>query len=98
MQNYFSHISDAKQVAAELAMIYKNDVTPLNRENFLQVLKHRYHDHPELSVMIKDMAYKIVVAHIPVNSAVVAELRAFNKEDKQLVKDTMRFRLNLKKG
>jgi hypothetical protein len=48
--------------------------------------------------MIKDMAYEIVVAHIPVNSAVVAELRAFNKEDKQLVKDTMRFRLNLKKG
>lgn len=95
--SYFAAIPDTRQLAGELQTIYDTEVSPSNRQTFLQVLKNQYEQHQDLSALIKEMAYEIIVTHVPVNPSVISELRAFNKEDKQLVKDTMRFRVNGKK-
>jgi len=44
------------------------------------------------------MAHEVIVALISVNPSIVSELRSFNKADKQLAKDTMRFKINYKKS
>lgn len=95
--SYFAGIPDTKQLSNELRHVYEKEVTTLNGETFLQVLKIQYDQHKELSPLIKEIAYEVIVSGAAVNPSVVSELKAFNKEDKELVKDTMRFRVNLKK-
>ena len=96
LQLYFAGIPDEKQLTGELQTVYAHDVHARNSETFLQVLHHQYTSHPALSGPIREMAYEIVVEQIPANPAIASELRMFNKNDKQLLKDTMRFRLTQK--
>ena len=98
LNNYFSNIGDVKMLGTELQTIYENEVHNANRETFLQVLRQEYAKRNELSVSIKDMAHEVIVAQIPVNPSIVSELLSFNKADKQLAKDTMRFKINHKKS
>lgn len=81
-----------------LQEIYQKDVNSVNRETFLKVLQYEYNKQLEFSASIKDMAYQVVVEQIPVNPSVVSELRSFNSEDKKLVNDTLRFKVNMKKN
>jgi tetratricopeptide (TPR) repeat protein len=97
LNNYFSNISDPKQSWSELQEIYHKEVNGMNRETFLRVLQHEYDKQHEFSEPIKDIAYQIVVEQIPANPSIVSELRSFNKEDKKLINDTLRFKVNLKK-
>ena len=97
LTSYFAGIPDLRQLADELQTIYGKDVNSVNRQGFLQVLKGQFDQHQELSAPIKEMAYEIIAAQVPVNPSIVSELQFFNKNDKQLMKDTMRFKLNLKK-
>jgi len=92
LNNYFNNIKDTKILGTEIEGVYSKEVEDKNREIFLQVIKHEYEKHKELTEPIKEMAYEIITTQIPANPSIVNELRSFNKEDKELVKDTMRFR------
>jgi tetratricopeptide (TPR) repeat protein len=97
LNNYFANIPDVKILGTSLKSIFENEVHAANRETFLQVLRHEYAKATELSDSIKEMAHEVIVAQIPVNPSIVSELISFNKADKQLVKDTMRFKISNKK-
>ena len=43
------------------------------------------------------MAYEIIAAQVKNNPSIITELRSFNKDDKLLLKDTLRFKVNVKK-
>ncbi|MES2132537.1 MAG: hypothetical protein V4506_09310 [Bacteroidota bacterium] len=97
LNNYFSNIGDVKTLKNEINTIYRNDLSDHNSETFLQVIKHEYNKKNELSESIQDMAYEIIAAQIPYNPAIVSEIKEFNKPDKELVKDALRFRNKRKK-
>jgi tetratricopeptide (TPR) repeat protein len=98
LNNYFSNIQDIKMLGTSLHSIYENEVHAANRETFLMVLRQEYAKGNELSGSIKEMAHEVIVAQIPVNPSIVSELSSFNRADDQLVKDTMRFKINNKKN
>lgn len=94
LNNYFSNIEDEKQVLLQLQDIHTRDLNNHNKGLFLRVLEYEYNKHPGVEEEIKDMAYEIISAQATVNPSIISELRMFNKEDRQLVKDTMRFKMN----
>lgn len=96
LNSYFSNYRDAKQLGEQMQGIYQKDVKQDNREVFLRVLQHQYGRNEELKQPIRDMAYEIVVQEAKKNPSIVSELKTFNKDDKQLIKDTLRFKVNHK--
>ncbi len=96
LNNYFANIPDLKILTQEIEEIYANAVTAANRENFLQVIRHEYEGHPEIAERVRDIAYEIIATQININPNIVTELRTFNKPDKELVKDTIRFKVRNK--
>lgn len=96
LNSYFSNYLDAKQLGEQMQGIYQKDVKQDNREVFLRVLQHQYGRNEELKQPIRDMAYEIVVQEAKKNPSIVSELKTFNKDDKQLIKDTLRFKVNRK--
>lgn len=94
LNNYFSNIIEEKQVLFQLQQINAVDLTNHNKGIFLRVLEYEYCRRPGIEEEIKDMAYEIISEQAAMNPSVISELRMFNKQDKQLVKDTMRFKMN----
>lgn len=98
LNNYFASFSDEKALGEAMETIYRNEVNAQNRETFLRVLQHEYAKENSLAQPVKDRAYEIVAAAVKDNPDIVSELRSFNKADKQLPKDTLRFKVKAKKG
>lgn len=96
LNNYLTNMGNAKQVGDTLRSLY-DGLDQVHREPFLKALKYEYDKYKELHTPIRDMAYEMVSAQLPVNQEIISELITFNKKDSQLVKDTMRYRLNRKK-
>jgi tetratricopeptide (TPR) repeat protein len=90
LNNYFANIQDIKHLQQSIETVYQTEVQETNREMFLQILEHEYAKHTDLQQPVRDMAYEIAVAHLPVNPKVVLQLEKFNP-DKQLLKDLMLF-------
>lgn len=97
LNNYFAAIDNEKQLWGAIQQVYQQEVSGVQKETFLRVLKYEYDKRHGFSEGIKDMAYEIIVDQVPNNPSIVSELRSFNQKDKQLMKDTMRFKMNVKK-
>jgi hypothetical protein len=92
LTHYFWNIEDLKVLRNELATEYSK-VDSERREAFLEVITAIYNYHQELKEEIKAMAYEIISSRIPQNPSIVSKLKIFNENDKELVKDTIRFSL-----
>jgi hypothetical protein len=92
LNNYFSNISDVKILKNEIHNIYHNEVTEQNSEVFLTVIQHEYKKGSELAEPMRELAYEVVAKNIQSNPSIVSMLKSFNKNDQQLIKDTMRFK------
>jgi len=97
LSNYFSNISDISLLKHEIETVYKHLLTSRNSILFLQVIRQEYDKKNELSEYIKEMAYEIIAAEIQTNPTIVLELKGFNKKDRELLKDTLRFKTRGKK-
>ena len=97
LSNYFSNISDISLLKHEIETVYKHLLTSRNSILFLLVIRQEYDKKNELSEYIKEMAYEIIAAEIQTNPAIVLELKGFNKKDRELLKDTLRFKTRGKK-
>jgi tetratricopeptide (TPR) repeat protein len=99
LTNYFSNIENADHLHKALNAVYRNDVDEKNAPLFLSVIKHEFRKTQTLKHSIKEMAYEVVSKNISSNPSIVSELKNFNPDNKELFKDTLRFRLsgNLKK-
>jgi tetratricopeptide (TPR) repeat protein len=98
LNNYFSCIEDERELWPEIQRIHSEHVYSKNAETFVRVLRYEFDRHPALSESIRDMACGIIAAEVRSNPSIISELHGFHKDDRQLLKDTIRFKLNYKKG
>ncbi|UZR97430.1 hypothetical protein [Chondrinema litorale] len=92
LRKYFDHIYEIKLIKSEIDFIYEHYVNEHNRSVYLKILYHEFKKQNELSAHLKELAYQIISAEAPTNSHIVEELKKFNKSDKELLKDTSRFK------
>lgn len=92
LNNYFSGITDAKQLENEIDSIYAKETNKENKEIFLQVLKHEFDRFAALEQLTRDIAHEIISEVAQENPTIISELRSFNKKDNMLVKDIMKFK------
>lgn len=97
LNNYFNNINQDDARWQELINVYKTDVSPQNNEMFLNVLKHEFERKSEFKEGIREIAYEVIAKQLKTNPSVVTELKTYNQRDKQLVKDTIRYKLNVSK-
>ncbi|AYB32194.1 hypothetical protein [Chryseolinea soli] len=97
LNNYFANIDDVEQLEKEIKAVSVESVTDQNRESFLTVLQHEYKKQKQLREPLTELAYELVATHIAINPSIVSRLNEFNPENKELFKDTLRFKLNAKK-
>ena len=90
---YLANISDAGKRLDAIHDVYKNHVDDLNKETFLQVMKHEYSGHAAIQDELREIAFEIIAARAGQNPRIVEELKFFNPSNKELVKDTIRFKL-----
>lgn len=94
LAKYFSNIDKIKDRGKEIKRIFEEDITSKNREVFLSVLQKEYDQTEALREITKDIAYHIVAEILPQNKYIANELLVFNKNDSQLIKDTIRYKLS----
>lgn len=97
LNNYFNNIEDEKALEEALLKVYENEVNAQNQTVFLKAIKQEFEKHQMLQGTIRAMAHEIIVDQLQNNPDMALELRFFNKEDKMLQKDSMRFRLQNRK-
>lgn len=97
LNNYFVNIDSAEDLSLAINDVYKNTVIPENAPVFLHLLKHEFTKHEENQGMIKNIAYEIVADRIDKNPDVASELVHFNKNNKLVLKDVMKYKLGAKK-
>jgi hypothetical protein len=94
--SYFSNIDDNDHLHEAIQHIYKNEVTSNNREHFLRVIQSVYRKNDSQKEFLREMAYEIVAVELTRNPSIATELSNFNPNNKELMKDVLRFKL--KKG
>lgn len=92
LTNYFSNIDNQKILKDEINRIYSEDIDATNQELFLATIKHEFKKQHDLADYIRNIAYEIIAKEIKTNPSISIELKEFNKEDKALIKDALRFR------
>lgn len=97
LEKYLSNINLIKDREKEIKRIFEEEITPKNREIFLNILQKEFRQTEELREVTKDMAYQIVADILPQNKNAVNELITFNTNDTQLIKDTIRYKQSRRK-
>lgn len=96
LTNYFSNIDNLKVLKNEINSIYTKDLDGTNEGLFLSTLKYEFKKQNDLADYIRNIAYEIIAKEIKTNPSVSIELKEFNKEDKALIKDALRYRTTSK--
>jgi hypothetical protein len=92
LNNYFSNIPDLQLLEHEITKIYATDTPEDNKEAYLRVLKHEFDKHAELEETTREIAYQIIAERVAKNPSIVSELPSFNKKDKHLLKDVLKYK------
>lgn len=91
LKSYFSCFQDPEELKIQVQTIRENEVKDQQVEAFLQVLKHPCFKTEAMEEFTRETAYEIISGRIVSNPGIVKELRAFNPQNKGLLKDTIRF-------
>jgi tetratricopeptide (TPR) repeat protein len=94
LNHYLENINDTKSLKSEIESIYTK-LTDENRELFLRVIQKEYDKKNELTNYLRELGYELIAKQIKINPRIASELKKFNKEDKEVMKDISRF--NFKK-
>jgi tetratricopeptide (TPR) repeat protein len=94
LNNYLANIKDETQLYYKIKSIYKTEVSDDNRENFLNVLAHEFRKKNDLREPLKEIAHEIIAIQMEKNRSIVTQLKNFDPENAELMKDTLRFKLN----
>lgn len=97
LNNYFENIKDNEELKHEIASIYQNETSSENQESFLQLMKIEFKKDKDLEELTKDIAYEIIASQIETKPDISSELVYFNKINKTISKDIMKYKLNKRK-
>ena len=98
LNNYFSNIPDLQLLEHEITQIYITDTPGDKKEVYLRVLKYEFDKHAELEETTREIAYQIIAERVAQNPSIVSELPSFNKKDKHLLKDVLKYKLGRNKN
>jgi predicted transcriptional regulator len=91
LNNYFVNISDEKQLEEEIQRLYE-EINPIQKNIFLNAIKLEYGKHESLKEPIETIAYEIIADLLQQDAFAASELRFFHKDDKNLLKDIIRYK------
>jgi len=91
LSHYFRNMDSDKELGRAIQEVYSQEVDYTRREQFLDVIKQSYIQREELREPLREIAYEIVAAQIAANPGIARELKHFNPENRQLLKDATRF-------
>lgn len=91
LNNYFNNIKDLNILQTELKTIYQTSLHNKNAATFLRVIKYEFRKENALAPYIRDIAYEIIAKQAPLNPNIIQQLVVFNKENKNLDKDILRY-------
>ncbi|KUJ60704.1 hypothetical protein AR687_16895 [Flavobacteriaceae bacterium CRH] len=96
LNNYFANCKSAEELSHAITNVYKEDVSDTNAAIFLHLLKPEFNKYEQLEEMIRNIAYEITADRISANPEVASELVHFNKNNKSILKDVMKYKLKQK--
>lgn len=89
---YYDNISDLKKLKNQYDYIYHQKLTDKNKITFLKVIQHEFKNKKNLKEHLKDIGYEIIAQTAEKHPHIVQELKKFNMDDKEIVKDISRFK------
>lgn len=91
LNNYFANIFETKQLESEIKRLYQN--TPSDKKLiYLDAMKHEFKKDEKLQEPVRNIAYEIIAEKINYGVDVVNDLKHFNPNDQEIIKDISRFR------
>lgn len=93
---YFANIPDADEALEQVNYIKNNHVDSKNDVLFLKVLKNEYQVRNKHKAKLRDLGYTLISELLERGAIASNELLAFNKKDKRLAADTIRYNINKK--
>ncbi|WP_394773510.1 hypothetical protein [Flavobacterium sp.] len=97
LNNYFANIHSPDELSSAIKSVYNAEMSSANSVIFLHLLKHEFTKYEGLEEMIKNIAYEIAADKIDKMPDIASELLHFNKNNKSMLKDVMKYKLKLKK-
>jgi hypothetical protein len=90
--NYFANIPAELDVTKAIDTIYKDEVNAQNEAKFLLVIQQEHARNKAAEAITREIAYEIIARQAVENPGIVSELKAFNKADKHLIKDVLKYK------
>jgi tetratricopeptide (TPR) repeat protein len=97
LNNYFANISSVEELSLAITKVYNNEVSSINANIFLHLLKHEFSRNEKVEELTKNIAYEIVADRVDKTPDIASELVHFNKNNKSMLKDVMKYKLKMKK-
>jgi MoxR-vWA-beta-propeller ternary system domain bpX3 len=92
LYGYLNNIDNEAELVQTIANLYKDETTAANQVKFLGVLQNQYNRGPNAAECTRDIAYEIIAQQAVANPDIVSELKHFNKTDKNLIKDVLKYK------
>ena len=93
LKRYFSNITDDKVLKNEYHFIYSKKMNNSNRQTFLKIVQHEFKKNNDSSEQLKNMGYEIIASQVEDYPNLIGELRVFNMEDTEVMKDISRYKI-----
>ncbi len=92
LEHYFNAFDDRTEKKIAIDYIYGHKTAKHQRKIFLDVIEKEHRKQDELAPHLREIAYEIIAAEAHQNPSVLESLKRFNPLDKEISKDTSRFR------
>jgi len=92
LNNYLENIDDKEMRVQALRSVFETDIPDSKLKDFMAVVQLEYKKDKDLQDSAREIAYQLVAENIARDESWASELQLFNRADKQLVKDTIRYK------
>lgn len=92
LETYLAGLSTLDDKKSILSRVFDDPMTDLKKDTFLYVLKNEFKEVEELKPYTRELAYRLISERAKSKPHIISELKFFNSPDKELVKDTLKFR------
>ena len=92
LQNYFIYSGEDTQLKNAISTVHQKHVNKFNKKTFLNVLHKERLRRPQNEEFIREMTYEVVAQYAAQDRSIVDELKKFHPSNRDLSRDTNRFR------
>ncbi len=89
---YLADIPDEKVLLKTVEDIAANNIGEHRHHDFLKIANQLYESKEAIKTELREIAYEVIAKEMQYTPSIVNDLKLFNKDDKELVKDTIRYK------